>query len=246
MVPKRIGIMIPSTNTAMEADFQRLGVGRHVTVHSERLFIPDGEMSPDILDVMNADLASRITSLASAKLDVIVYGCTSGSFYKGADWDQDVVRKVEEMTGVPCITTSGAVATALRHVQAQRLSIITPYPAWTNQKLVTYYEADGFEVLNIEGDARAASNGHRGVNDQDPEAIFEFGAEHFLSGADALFCSCTAWRAMEVQPRLEKRLRVPVITSNQATIWAAFGAIGRADLLPSNWSIKQSAGGAQP
>jgi maleate isomerase len=241
MVPKRIGILIPSTNTAMEADFQRLEAARHVSVHTERLYIPDGQMSPEILDMMNAQLASRISSLASAKLDIIVYGCTSGSFYKGAQWDKDVASQVTEMADVPCITTSSAVAQALRHVEARRLSIITPYPSWTNQKLGAYYTSEGFEVLNIEGNAQAAAGGHRAVNDQEPEEIFEFGAQHFKNGADALFCSCTAWRALEVQPRLERRLNVPVITSNQATIWAAFRSVGRADLLPKEWAVSQGA-----
>ncbi|MFT5176351.1 MAG: maleate isomerase, partial [Gammaproteobacteria bacterium] len=44
--------------------------------------------------------------------------------------------------------------------------------------------------------------------------------------ADVLFCSCTAWRAMEAVDELEKRTGKPVVTSNQATIWAAFRAIG--------------------
>ena len=44
--------------------------------------------------------------------------------------------------------------------------------------------------------------------------------------ADALLCSCTAWRSLEAADRIEQQLGKPVITSNQATIWAAFRAIG--------------------
>ena len=44
--------------------------------------------------------------------------------------------------------------------------------------------------------------------------------------ADALLCSCTAWRSVEAVEALERRTGKPVVTSNQATIWMALGAIG--------------------
>jgi maleate isomerase len=44
--------------------------------------------------------------------------------------------------------------------------------------------------------------------------------------ADVLLCSCTAWRAVEAVDALERRTGKPVVTSNQATIWAALRALG--------------------
>ncbi|WP_156918201.1 hypothetical protein [Bradyrhizobium sp. Cp5.3] len=41
-----------------------------------------------------------------------------------------------------------------------------------------------------------------------------------------LFVSCTNFRAVEARRLLTQRFGVPVVTSNQATINAAFDAIG--------------------
>jgi maleate cis-trans isomerase len=221
----RIGVLIPSTNTAVEADYQRVLQGQ-ATLHSERLFIPEGEMSAGHLDEMNRDLDARIRSLATAKVDIMVYACTSGSFYRGPGWDDEVVGKVRQLAGVPCIATSQAVAAALDKVAPSKaISVVTPYPAWTNEKLGTYYGAHGFSILSIAGDARAAQGGHRFVNDQDPEQILEFGTARTHAQAQALFCSCTAWRAFQVALRMERALGKPVVTSNQATVWRTFAAL---------------------
>ena len=47
--------------------------------------------------------------------------------------------------------------------------------------------------------------------------------------ADALFCPCTAWRAMEAAQELENRLGKPVITAVQATAWRTFHKVGLTD-----------------
>ena len=224
MVPKRVGILIPSTNTTVEADFQRL-LSEAVTVHSERLYIPDGTMTEEFLDQMNQDLLGKATLLASARVDVIAYACTSGSFYRGAGWDAQVKSLIEQHLDLPCITTSTAVFQAFQALNVDTVSVTTPYPDWTNQKLLEYYTAHGLNVLGVHGDTRAAVNGHRAVNDQEPEQIHQFSRDHFDHGAQVLFCSCTAWRALECAPQLEIEVGVPVVTSNQATIWAALHAL---------------------
>ncbi|MBV7483818.1 aspartate/glutamate racemase family protein [Bordetella sp. BOR01] len=228
MVPKRIGILIPSTNTSVEADFQRL-LSDAVTVHSERLYIPDGTMTEASLDLMNRDLQEKAALLATARIDVIAYACTSGSFYRGASWDEQVRDSIEQRTGVPCVTTSTAVSRAFRALDVHAISVMTPYPDWTNRKLAAYYAAQGLDVKAVHGDARAAADGHRAINDQDPAQIAKFALDHFDRDAQALFCSCTAWRSLECVQTLEASLKVPVVTSNQATIWATLHTIGSLD-----------------
>lgn len=229
MVPRRIGLLVPSTNTAMEADFQRLLCGR-VTVHSARLEIPDGTLTEAALDQMNSDLAGQVRLLAGARVDLIVYACTSGSFYRGQGWDAEISRTVKAACGLDCIATSDAVAMAFDALRVQRLSVVTPYPNAINERLSNYYGQRGYTLLNVNGDPRSASRGHRAVNDQAPEEIIEFAQAHFHPDAQALFCSCTAWRAVEAVGQLEQSLGVPVITSNQATIWAALRALDALDL----------------
>ena len=45
--------------------------------------------------------------------------------------------------------------------------------------------------------------------------------------ADALFVSCTALPVLNIIDRLEKKLNVPVLSSNQALIWDSLESIGK-------------------
>ena len=222
---KRIGVMVPSTNTTFEADFQ-LVAPRDVTIHGQRLWLTNDAAGEAGMDRMNAEVESGARYLATAKVDVIAYGCTTGSFYRGPGWDKEMIGLMERAAGVPAVATSPSVVDALRFVGAKKISVATPYPEWNNQKLRAYLAAAGFEVLNVDGEPRAAKSGNQGINDQDPARVVEFASRVCRPEADALLCSCTAWRSVEAAGELERRVQKPVVTSNQASIWAAFRALG--------------------
>jgi len=133
---------------------------------------------------------------------------------------------IEREAGVPAVATAPSVVEALRFLGARRVSVATPYPDWNNQRLRAYLEAQGFEVLNVDGEPKAAAAGNQGINDQSPESVVEFAARACRPEADALLCSCTAWRSVEAADALEQRTGKPVVTSNQATIWTALRALG--------------------
>ena len=192
----RIGLMVPSTNTTCEADFQ-LVVPRRFTVHGQRLWLTNDAQGEDGMTRMNAEIESGARYLATAHVDAISYGCTTGSFFKGPGWDRDMIALIERTAGVPAVATSPSVVEALRSFGARRLSVATPYPEWNNARLRAYLEAQGFEVLNLEAEPEAARAGHQGINDQDPAVVVEFAARACRPVADALLCSWTAWRSVE-------------------------------------------------
>jgi maleate isomerase len=227
-VRTRIGVMVPSTNTTFEGDFQ-LTKPRDVTVHGQRLWLTNDAAGAAGMDRMNVEVESGARYLATAKVDVIAYGCTTGSFYRGPGWDTEMLALIRNAAGVPGVATSPSVVEALRFFKARRVSVATPYPDWNNKQLRTYLEALGFEVLNVEGEPRAAASGNQGINDFDPQDVIDFASKACRPDADVLLCSCTAWRSLEAVAELEKRTGKPVVTSNQASIWAAYRAI---DLKP--------------
>jgi maleate isomerase len=224
-VRSRIGVMVPSTNTTFEADFQMVAP-RDVTIHGQRMWLTNDAAGEAGMDRMNTEIEVGARYLATAKVDVIAYGCTTGSFYKGPGWDRDMLGLMERVGGVPAVATAPSVVEALRFFGAKRISVATPYPEWNNRQLRAYLEALDFDVLNVEGEPRAAKSGNQGINDQDPEDVLRFASGVCKSEADALLCSCTAWRSLEVVTELERRVGKPVVTSNQASIWAAFRKAG--------------------
>ena len=53
------------------------------------------------------------------------------------------------------------------------------------------------------------------------------------SGADCLFISCSGLNVLDIIPLLETDWGLPVITSNQATLWACLRHSGVKDVIPS-------------
>src|SRR2546430_10471238 len=80
-VRKRIGVMVPSTNTSFEADFQLVSP-RDVTIHGQRLWLTNDAEGAAGMDRMNAEVESGARYLATARVDVVAYRCTTGSFYR--------------------------------------------------------------------------------------------------------------------------------------------------------------------
>ncbi len=135
--------------------------------------------------------------------------------------------------GVPAVGTSPAVVSAMRHMNAKRLAIVTPYPDWNNERLGQYMTAMGFAVEMLEGNTDGLADeyrGNQGVNNQLPQHVAQFAIEQVSRkqglNADVVFCSCTAWRSMEAAQAIEAACGLPVITSNQATIWASLRELG--------------------
>jgi maleate isomerase len=77
-----------------------------------------------------------------------------------------------------------------------------------------------------------------GIGSVTPNEILAFAEKELVDVAfDLLFVSCTNFRAVEARPLLMQRFDVPVVTSNQATIDAAFDAIG----VTANWPTAATA-----
>ncbi len=225
---KRIGVMVPSTNTTCEADFQMV-VPRGFTVHGQRLWLTNDALGEDGMVRMNAEIESGARYLATARVDAISYGCTTGSFFKGPGWDREMIALIERTAEVPAVATSPSVVEALRFFGARRVSVATPYPEWNNQRLRAYLAAQGFEVLNLEAEPTASRAGNQGINDQDPTVVADFASRACRPDADALLCSCTAWRSVEAVEEIERRTGKPVVTSNQASIWMTLRRLGHTE-----------------
>jgi maleate isomerase len=225
---KRIGVMVPSTNTTCEADFQMV-VPRGFTVHGQRLWLTNDALGEEGMVRMNAEIESGARYLATARVDAISYGCTTGSFFKGPGWDREMIGLIERTAEVPAVATSPSVVEALRFFGARRISVATPYPEWNNQRLRAYLALQGFEVLNLEAEPTAARAGNQGINDQDPAVVADFAARACRPEADALLCSCTAWRSVEAAEEIERRTGKPVVTSNQASIWMTLRRLGHTE-----------------
>ena len=224
-VRTRIGLMMPAADATTEPDLYTVLGTEEFSIHTHRLWDAKDLANAERMDRMNSEIESAARYLARAGVDAIAYCCTTGSFYRGSGWDQEMLQIIESAAGVPAVATSPSVVEALHHIGAKKLSVITPYPTWNNERLEEFLTAKGFEVLHVDAHPKPSS-GAILAYDQDPDEILEFGIEKCRPEADVLFCSCTDWRALEAAERLEASIGKPVVTSNQATIWAVLRKLG--------------------
>ena len=219
----RIGLLVPSSNTTVEAEFYR-ALPREVTVHTARLFLT--KIAPESILKMVEDMETQARLLASAEVDVIVLGATAPSFLKGLGYDRELIQKIQAATGRPATTTSTALVQAIQHIGARRIVLGSAYDDKVNGIAKTFLEASGFEVVGMKG---LSIVDNLVVGRLGPESAYELALQVDRADADAVVLSCTNWRTMDAIERLEKDLGKPVISTSQASIWAALRIVGHSE-----------------
>jgi maleate isomerase len=218
---RRIGLMIPSSNTMMEVDFAR-GLPAGTTLHTARMFMEEttAEAEYRMLDEF-AIPAAR--DLGTARPDVVVFGCTSGGALRGNDYDAELCERISEVSGAVTVSTIRSVRHAIEASGAAKVGIITPYIDELNEKIKVSVEADGVEVVKIAG---LGMTENFQIARVEHDAIVDFAAEA-LGGLDIdlVFASCTNFGAVEAIPAISERLGLPVISSNQAVLAAAIAEL---------------------
>jgi maleate isomerase len=211
----RLGLLVPSSNSTNEPEFQRV-LPSGVSLHTARLPLED--VTGDDLAAM-AETAERATErLAHADVDVVAYGCTTGSLIKGHDYADSLEGEIEATADAPAVVTALSVERALSAVGAESVTVVTPYIEDLNEREREFLEAGGFEVTSIGGHGIEPNTEIGALR---PEAAYRQAADAIDPDADAVFISCTNYRTFGIIERLEADLGIPVVTSNQATLWDA-------------------------
>lgn len=217
---RRIGLLVPSSNTTVEPEFYR-ALPPHITLHVARLHLT--QIAPESILAMVADLEAQSRNLASADVDLIVLGATAPSFLKGLGYDREIARRIEQATGKPATTTSTALLEAIAHLGLKRVVLGSAYDQNVNAIARSFLEANGVKVLDA-----------RGLGLVDNLVVGRLGSDSACEltraidrpDADGIVLACTNWKTMDVIERLERELGKPVISTTQATLWAALRVLG--------------------
>lgn len=227
----RIGALVPAGNSVVEPEFQRMAP-EGVTTLASRVRLKD--VTPDSLRAMQDDTERAAADVADARVGVIAFACTSGSFVGGPDYDRTLISLIEETTGVPATTTTSAVLRALRLMNVRRLAMATPYTDEVTALEADFLENNGFEVVARKG---GGMTGVADIQECAPEISAARAREVDRPEAEAVFISCTGFRTIENIERLEADLGKPVITSNQATLADCLRILGVDDVRPGFGSL---------
>lgn len=166
-----------------------------------------------------ADAAALIAP--EAALSAIYFSCTSASATLGEVAIRHAIAQTRP--GVPVVTPVSAAAAAITALGSLRPAILNPYISETGQMVIDAFSALGMELA---GERCLGMANDQDMARMDADTLTEIACETLPEGADALFISCTALPAAQLAGRIEKRLGVPVLTSNLAALWACLRLSG--------------------
>ena len=220
-LPTRIGVLVPSLDPVVEHDFQRF-LPATASFHVARLDQPTSSRpgNDESLTRMCDQAPERAQPLAALGAELIMFCCTSASFFRGFGWDRELAGRIEEAVGVPALTTSSAVAEAFAALGIGRAFMVTPYPRSINEREQAFFNAHGIEIPKCS--SFECEHSHD-IDKVTPGAIVErvLARRTEIDDCEGVFVRCPALRSMETVEHLEAELDKPVVTSNACAMWAA-------------------------
>lgn len=222
-----IGLIALASDVLVERDFWRMGLEAGVDIVTTRI-AQSMPLTPTTLAKLEDGIPDAVRLLLpEAKLDAIVFACTSGSAIIGP---MKIAQQIAEIRpGVPITNPASAAVEALRHLNCHKIAFIAPYTHDVAEitSRVFIDAGIGFSdrvCFGLKSDVEIATPGLEHYR----RAI----AEANIAKADAIFLSCTTAATLDLIAPLEMETGLPVITSNQAAFWHALQLMGRTAPLP--------------
>jgi maleate cis-trans isomerase len=206
-------MLVPSTNTTNEIEYCRLAPA--LQVHTGRLGKAGGNspFSPSL----DADIAYQAKLLGDARVEVIMLAQTSASL--GADdYDAVTVKRMTEASGVPSLTSAQAIGRALKALGASKVAMASPYSEEVIGRARRYYETK-YGVDTVAWESLGASDAYA-IGKMDAGAAEAAFGRIDRPDIDALVVPGGNFPTMDWIAGWERRFGKPVITTNQAALWA--------------------------
>ena len=210
----RVGLLLPSSNSQIEPEYYAV-MPPSVGVHFARL--PLVEVSDADFARQDDDVLAQSLLLATAHVDVILYCITSASFFIGLDYDARLKARIETATGVPALTAARTVVDALRTLNVRRLALATPFRPDGTARAQTFLEANSFDVVAAEG---IGYSDNYSIASIELETVRDLVRRVDTNDAEAILIPGGNMPCLAIAEEMEAELGKPVVTTNQAGIWA--------------------------
>ena len=243
----RIGVVIPSTNTSVEADYNDLRPD-NVTLHTARIFIntsiDSDDKAQETLRQIREGSEKAIHDVCTCRPDHLIMGMSSETFVGGLEGSRALTKRMEEWSGLNVSTGSEATSQVLEMIGAKRIAALTPYQPTIDAQVERYFDDLGYELAAMKSLRCPTATSIADVTgDEILDAIAEL-EENADGDFDAFVQAGTNLSSWRVANEVEKRTGKPLIGINAATLWHALGALGLEQSLPQAGSVFAGSGAA--
>jgi maleate isomerase len=227
---KRIGVVVPSTNTTVqpETDMVRLP---GVTCHTGRVTIKERPLNTEEafqehMQMMRDGMGTAIDQIMTGGLDHLIMGIALESFWGGVAAADKLQTDLAQRAGVGISMGSTASVAALNRFGARKVAILTPHQPRGDEMVRAYFVEAGFDVVRLKGLKCATPRLIAQVPLQDiRNAIRELDGDD----VDALLTLGTALPAASIAAEAEHWLGKPVLAVNVVSYWHAIRHCGIED-----------------
>ncbi|KAF1994738.1 hypothetical protein P154DRAFT_557121 [Amniculicola lignicola CBS 123094] len=224
-------IILPSTNTAVEAEFQQMRVPG-TSFHTGRILIKNPNLDNDerfdqFMIELREEIGNAVANVMTADPDFIVMGMSSETFWGGMEGAAKFEALMKDLSGGLDVTTGAqACNAALGLLGAKRIGVITPYQTVGDDQVRAYLTEVGFDVKGVHGLKCPTA---KSIADVEPETLKEAFRKVDRCDVDALVQAGTNLYCAKVAAEMEVELGKPVIAINTATLWHAYRTHGIKD-----------------
>ena len=230
----KVGIIIPSTNTVVEADFNELRIPG-VTFHAGRMHIEQPALDSDaafegLLQQVESAFKVALRDVMTCEPDHITMAMSAPTFWGGKAGNEKFLATAAGLTPLSVTTGAESCRSALDALGARRIAVLTPYQPIMRAEIVRYFEDVGFKVLDYH-DMKCASA--TSIAQVTPDELRKIINKLNGSDIDAIVKAGTNLSMVRLAADLEKELGKPVLAINAAIVWRTYRDLGFLDRIPN-------------
>lgn len=229
----RLGVLTPSSNTALEPLTSALAAALPgASAHFSRFRVTEIALDAQALGQFDdSKILAAAELLADAKVDVIGWSGTAAGWL-GFDRDRQLVERIRERTGIPATTAVLAFNELLALKGLTRIALVTPYTADVQQRIVANYRSIGIEVV---------AEQHLGIRVNhdfglvEPQTLRRLMDEVAEAKPQAITTFCTNLRAAQLAQAFERERGIPLLDTVSTTVWGMVRAAGGSPAAITGW-----------
>ncbi|WP_127025367.1 maleate cis-trans isomerase family protein [Rheinheimera mangrovi] len=232
---KKFAVLVPSTNTAVELEYNKMRP-EGVVLATRGCVIPPFKVTNEqqfveMVKAIGAATEQGLRDALTCRPDHVIFGYSAETFWDGKQRsDREFARYnaiAQEIGGCNVTFGAQAIMDALKcYPGVKKIGVITPYMPVGDRQVVTFMQDIGYEVVRIQGHC---SQGPVEIAHESFGKTRQLVREVDGDDVDLILQAGTNLYFTELAAQLECELGKPVLAINALTFWHALRSNGITD-----------------
>jgi maleate isomerase len=169
--------------------------------------------------------ASELVAHQDGAVDCVMVSGDLIQAAMGPSWDRELSQAIAAAARRPATTAMTAVVDSLTALDVTSVAVVTPFRDDQNEHLRKYLVSAGFNVTALLG---MNTNTTNEIRELPPDTAHDLAvrAVERDDHAQCVYIPCPVWRGVtESIAPLERRLKLPVVTTVSAILWKALSTL---------------------